>query len=190
MSDYKSMRMKKNRELEEALTNVKKDLYDWKPPTTNLFKPSINKDVTSQNQLNRQPSATPLFPAPPTRIKSLESTLKLKRTNSLKDLAKHANRIRPLSGVGTNKKPSLGFVDSDLLVEDLDHERSTNEFVISFGPDFRGDDGPSTDRPYLNTTRTVATPGPASFRDASDRESDLVIEIAILIQTQKTRINF
>ncbi len=31
MTDYNALRMKKNAEIQHALTNVRRDLYEWKP---------------------------------------------------------------------------------------------------------------------------------------------------------------
>ena len=43
MADYKAIRMKKNAELENAMSNVKKDLYDWKPPSNVVKMNSFSK---------------------------------------------------------------------------------------------------------------------------------------------------
>lgn len=164
MSDYRSMRIKKTIELEEAISNVRKDLYEWKPAdssSSTSSKLSISSRDGTSSAL-RTAQTTPSFPAPPTRVKPLQTALKLKRTNSLKDLGKPPV-LRPLTG------PQSIHKDFDLLIiEDLS-DSSSNDFNSRPKP------VANSERPYLNTVRRhLESPVPASFRDPSDREAELV----------------
>jgi hypothetical protein len=78
MSDYSIMRAKKNAELQNAMSNVRKDLYEWKPSSPNLFK----------HQIKTNPI---VYQTPPSsvRLKSIESNKSsntIKRSDSMKDL--------------------------------------------------------------------------------------------------------
>jgi len=74
MSEYSIMRSKKNAEMLNAMANVRKDLYEWKPSSPNFF-----KHTKTNSQL-----------PPPQRLKSIDSlssqSTSLKRSDSMKDL--------------------------------------------------------------------------------------------------------
>jgi hypothetical protein len=80
MSDYKSVRRKKNAELQNAMSSVRKDLYDWKQAAAVL---KLNREVSSASLSGR---TTPQAPQPPPKLKSLDTTKLLKKTSSLKEL--------------------------------------------------------------------------------------------------------
>ena len=178
MSYYKSLRLKKTKELEAAISSFRKDLYEWKAPENIAPKRSLNNNDASSSR--RQ---TPNFPAPPARIKPIQSTLSLKRTNSLKDLASpnsSASSSRPLtSATPKSVKKSSGDPSRIIIVEDLS-DSSLNDFedVVFSRPAISSAlTALANDRPYLNTARgnMLASPRPATFRDPSDREAELVI---------------
>lgn len=179
MSDYKSLRLKKTKELEAAISSFRKDLYEWKAPENIAPKRSLN----SNNDTSSSRRQTPNFPAPPARIKPIQSTLSLKRTNSLKDLASpnsSASSSRPLtSATPKSGKKSSGDPSRIIIVEDLS-DSSLNDFedVVFSRPAISSAlTAQANDRPYLNTARgnMLASPRPATFRDPSDREAELVI---------------
>lgn len=191
MSDYKSMRIKKTHELEAAISSVPKDLYQWNKPADSSSKRSSlggtrgADDTSSMSSLPspsmRRQQHAPSFPAPPARIKPLQSTLKLKRPNSLKDLDKSAssgvrtrplNSAQPITSANTNNNTITSPNDYDLLIiEDLS-DSSWSDF------NSRPKSVNNTDRPYLNTGRKKS-PGPASFRDVSDREAEIVSSLGL-----------
>jgi hypothetical protein len=86
MSDFKSLRLKKNAELQNAMSSVRKDLYDWKQAATVL---KLNRESSSAGLTGRSAQSHAHAPpqAPP-KLKSLDASRLTKRTSSLKDLVK------------------------------------------------------------------------------------------------------
>jgi hypothetical protein len=134
MSDYKSMRRKKNAELQNAMSGVRKDLYDWKQAAT-VFK--LNRD-TSSASLSGRTTPQPVQPPPPPKLKSLDTNKILKKTSSMKELISRLSapsastssiasssknsamppsprtKIKPLSSLhSSSAKHSLEFSDPD-----------------------------------------------------------------------------
>lgn len=184
MSDYKSLRIKKSNELEAAICSVPKDLYQWNNPveskqssvqnrTNEIMSPKTSSVSSISSPFTSARRQAPSFPAPPTRVKPLQSTLKLKRPNSLRDFEKSvpSNRLRQLSSAQPNAAAAAGSNEFNsnfdlLIVEDLS-DSSWSDFNT------RPKSMANTDRPYLSTGRRKS-PGPASFREVSDREAELV----------------
>ncbi len=59
MSDYNSLRLKRNAQIQNALSNVRNDLYEWK---------SSSSKINTSKPFQNRPSYTP-----PLRLKSLDS---------------------------------------------------------------------------------------------------------------------
>lgn len=108
MSEYSLMRSKKNAEMLNAMANVRKDLYEWKPNSPNFFKLSKHNPQFQQQ-----------LPPPSQRLKSIESASNrsgsVKRSDSMKDLnQKTSNKAQSTRAHSTKYK-----TNSDLNVEDM-----------------------------------------------------------------------
>lgn len=189
MAEYKAMREKKYNDLALALSNVRKDLYDWKPGNLKSVIPG-SPVQTSQ------------------RLQSIDSNSNLKRTGSLKNLSDKSNNINPsntkLNKIKPNgstkiaplsaqsnsskaKKSSVNTnndfdVDDDLgLLDDTDNmSMDGNEFLTSFNNKQNSSaktKNKSSERPYLNSARGRLS----ETASKSDREQELV-SFTIFIQ--------
>lgn len=209
MSDYKSMRIKKTNELDAAISSVPKDLYQWSSSSSgaeskrsslsqqqqqqrtsaaddassisSVSSTSLSSSTTSHRRQMSTMMTPPSFPAPPARVKPLQSTLKLNRPNSLKDFEKMTGGASTTNHRRTTRRelssaqpiPSssnLNYNNQEfdlLVVEDLS-DSSWSDF--NSRPKSMTN---SDSRPYLNSGRRKS-PGPASFREVSDREAELV----------------
>ncbi|CAF0966306.1 unnamed protein product [Brachionus calyciflorus] len=145
MSEFANLRMKKNAEIAEALSNFnKKDLYSWKP--NNLIRSNV-KLTNSPSNSNINNLSSPLFPAPPPKLKSLDSNLVIKRTTSLKDLDQKKTNLETRAATGNVKLKKLDFfLDKQ---EKLEKQKFGNEFLTSF----KNQNNADLERPYLNSAR-------------------------------------
>jgi hypothetical protein len=94
-NDYKSERLKKNAEFVSVISNIQKDLYEWKPKST--------KNKTVSNNRNNE---TPLLPLPlnsPIITKKVGIGGRVNSSTSLKPLLN--NNSKPSSPL--NSPPSL-----------------------------------------------------------------------------------
>ena len=140
MSDYNSLRLKRNAELQNAMANVRKDLYDWKPQ-----KPAPKNNVYKLVQ-------------PPLRLKSLDSMsggpFTLKHTESVENIGSKIRNLNIISGRPQSAEKSLknniknvkkfeflaSFNDNTTL--NLDHEekvyltsaRNNNNTALNMAP--------------------------------------------------------
>jgi hypothetical protein len=150
MSNYKSIRSKKNADLLNAMSNVRKDLYDMKQMETVL-------KLNSSNNLTKRNIGSPLS------IKninsSFESTSNLfRKSTSLKDLQKFEtqnnssnllnSKLRPLRSVKSNK--SNDFYDIDLFDLDVDDNERKNRKDSCNSQKLQP---LNTERIYLNTSK-------------------------------------
>lgn len=154
-ADYKNMRLKKIAELEAAISNVPKNLYEWKGGAEAL---STKAKTASLSSMIRPTNFSEL----PARVKPLRSTLKtLKRTNSLKEGGDNEETIRLFTSAVVRNR----CTDENLrIVEDLSDmssdELSNNQRIKS-------------EPIYFNKFRQKSG-GQASFRNVSDKEAELV----------------
>jgi hypothetical protein len=150
MSDFNSLRLKKKAELQNALTNVRKDLYEWKSlsnTTKNTFKP-VNKQLSSRETMNISTSV---------RLKSLDSPgrpLSSKRSESLVDLTHSAKKAINLNQI-VNRPQSDKFEKNEKNIE-----YGSNEFLTNFGED----------RVYLNSARNNTRIAPRASQKELDNE--------------------
>ena len=144
--DFKSMRLKKNENLANAMENVRKDLYEWKP-IRNVYNINKNK-VSSANY-------------PPQKLKSLETPLSpiLKRSDSLNEL----NKTNSIRNSGKSKKS----FESGANVP----KNETSDFRNDFLKNFRGSvNDLNEDKFYLNSFRESTV-----NRNPEEIEKELVI---------------
>lgn len=100
------MRLKKNAEMQYAISNVRKDLYEWKSSSA----ASSSSMTGSKTRL-----------APPQRLKSIESggkTSSLKRSDSMKDLDSKTHSAKPLPTRAQSSQLKLTDLD-DVNINDL-----------------------------------------------------------------------
>ena len=168
MSDYNSLRLKKNVELQNAMANVRKDLYEWKSSSVNrnLFK------LNSKSIMSMQP-------APPVRLKSLDSPgrpCSSKLSESLLDL----NQQKVLTNSNDNQKNSRKLVDKQAANNDLDlfksdsllTQPSSAEFLTNF----------NEDRVYLLSART--NPRMISKKSPKEIEDEFVINMILIFKNK------
>ena len=168
MSDYKTMRLKKNAEIENAMANVNKDLYNWKQ-TANMLK--INTKSTN--------STSSVITTP--KFKSFDGTSAI-RSGSLRDISricsgghsrKNSNtnnnvKLRPISGGrGAKKFDDFSDFDANDPNEDLDNG---SEFLTTFKKDSRS--GLTSERQYLYTNKP--TSNLTARKNAEEIEAELV----------------
>ena len=171
MSDYNSLRLKKNVELQNAMANVRKDLCEWKSSSVNrnLFK------LNSKSIMSMQP-------APPVRLKSLDSPGRpssSKLSESLLDL----NQQRVLINSNESQKNSRKIIDKhatninlELFKSDsLLTQPSSAEFLTNF----------NEDRIYLLSARTnprmISKKSPKEIEDELVTVENLIFKIEILL---------
>lgn len=190
MADYKSTRLKKNAEIMNAMANIRKDLYEWKPPT-NLYKINSNSSgMTSNSSAQRLQS-----------FDSSNSASAFKRTNSLSSIHSgrsvnsgklknqssilNSNRLRPLSSNKSKKSLTDDFSDKDML--DLDEnldQAQDNEFLKTFKSNKKSS---NNERLYLTSARA---PIQSARRTYEEIENELVINFLFFRQKLRSEFNF
>ena len=182
VSDYKTIRLKKNAEIDNAMANVKKDLYNWKQ-ASNMLK--INKQSSGSTASTH-------------KLSLYETNLKkdsLIRSGSLRDISRvnsginssgsssrknssnsNCVKLRPISG-GRSKK-NEGFSEFDLndLDDDIDNITGT-EFLTSFKKNSinSNTNSKTSDRQYLYTNR------PTNSINLKKNSDEIEIELVCLI---------
>jgi hypothetical protein len=182
MADYKAIRLKKNAELENAMSNIKKDLYDWKPPSNTV-------KINSFSKLSHS------------KFKSLDPNVReatLIRSGSLRDInrpsidgtsnnsnsRKNSNnfnmKLRPISGDSRSKK-LLPDDFSILDLKDLEDTESWNgtEFLTSFKSNTKST---QSERQYLYTTRPTSS---LSHKKNSEEIENQLVNFIFLLQILK-----
>ena len=169
MADYKTLRLKKNAELENAMSNIKKDLYNWKPPSNAVRVNTYSKLSQSKIQslgannlreatLIRSGSLRDINRASGFDASGINSSSSSSRKNSNNFNAK----LRPISGGDARAKKLLLLDDfSDLDInEPLEGPAemdtlSGTEFLTSFKSNSRANQ--SNERQYLYSSRSAAS---------------------------------
>jgi hypothetical protein len=176
MSDYKTTRLKKNAEIMNAMANIRKDLYEWKPPT-NVFKTNNSNGMTSNLTTQRLQSFDSSNSASTfKRTGSLSSINSGRSVNSgkFKNPSSISNRLRPLSTNKSKKSLTDDFNDKDMLDLDdnLDDVNATqdNEFLKTFKSNKNSS---NNERLYLNSARATIQ---SSRRTYEEIENELVIK--------------
>jgi len=167
MADYKTLRLKKNAELENAMSNIKKDLYNWKPPSNAVRVNTYSKLSQSKIQTlgaNNLREAT-LIRSGSLRDINRASGVDASGSNSSSSRKNSNNfnaKLRPISGGDVRAKKLLLLDDfSDLDInEPLEGPAemdtlSGTEFLTSFKSNSRANQ--SNERQYLYSSRSAAS---------------------------------
>jgi hypothetical protein len=163
MADYKTLRLKKNAELENAMSNIKKDLYNWKPPSNAVRVNTYSK--LSQSKIQTLGTSN-LREATLIRSGSLRDINRASGGDNSSGSRKNSNnfnaKLRPISGGDERAKKLLLLDDfSDLDInEPLEGSAETDtlsgtEFLTSFKSNSRANQ--SNERQYLYTSRSTAS---------------------------------
>jgi hypothetical protein len=129
------MRLKKNAQIQEAMSTLRKDLYDWKT-AINVLKPNREPSSTSLKSTSSG-RTTPSFPQLPPKLKSLDSNSLVNKSNSLKDLTKPTvnkkmlhQKVKPLlNNKKNNYNISSDLSDSELQDQDFFDDTDFNQKV-------------------------------------------------------------
>lgn len=168
--DYKSTRLRRNAELASAVSNVRKDLYDWKQAVGG----------TKQTTTNSRPASgrtTPSFPQPPPKLKSLNTNSLVKKTTSLKDLNVRAKKQSKELGTKNAADVINPDVDYDQIYLDRPVSSNKSEFLTAFGGiggSKREDSDVTNERAYLSSRQSVRD---AASRDPATLDQELVIKL-------------
>lgn len=183
MADYKTIRLKKNAEIENAMSNVKKDLYDWKPPSNvvkmNSFSKLSHSKLKSLDPTNVR-EATLIRSGSLREINrpSIDSTGS--NSNSRKNSNNFNMKLRPISGDSRSKK-LLPDDFSILDLNDLEETDSWNgtEFLTSFKSNTKST---QSERQYLYTTRPTSS---LSHKKNSEEIENQLVNFIFLLQNLK-----
>jgi len=176
MADYKTLRLKKNAELESAMSNIKKDLYNWKPPSNtvkiNNYSKSSNVKLKSLDPSVRE---TMLIRSGSLRDINRPTGSFSGRSNSRKNSNNFNMKLRPISGDDRMKKNqinNISYLDlNDLEDPDTADALSQTEFLTSF----KSTSNQSNERQYLYTTR------PTSSRSLKKNSEEIEVELVNLV---------
>ena len=201
MSDYKSMRSKKNAETQNAMSTVRKDLYDWKR-TANMLKLNRESSNLSVSSSGRTTPSTFPHPLPKsttsTLVHQMISSNRSSSLSSLSDLAKPASgktnppssstKIRPLTTKLHNKQrsdelsPRFAPEQTQLASASASSISGKRfEFIDTFKkktlPTQTGENSKNnnnSNRVYLNSARSVMG---STKRDPRKTEQELVVKL-------------
>ena len=165
MTDYKNMRLKKNADLLNAMANVRKDLYDWKPPVE-------SKQYTNRNIKSPLQRLSPLFDKNSTNG-TPNSTF---RSNSLKDLSRNFNSEggkHSLTALSTTKSNATDKLRPFASAK-LEKVNTMKNNVLINTSDDSLQQQQLNDRVYLNSVRNVKK------SSLNEIENDIVIFCIIL----------
>lgn len=162
MSDYNSLRLKRNAEIQNAMANVRKDLYAWKPSAPkNIVKLTTRKVY-----------------APPLRLESLESAsgpLSTKRSESVENVNQPKAKFNSNSALNLSSRPqSENSKNLPLPPKNVkkpsEHRPPPVEFLTEFSPMSNID---HEERIYLNSARNRMPM--TSKRTEKELENEFVI---------------